>query len=70
MQECLLTKRRLGKNNVNVTEMDDESFSYPSFLNRFVERLSTLQWDSMTTVDEMENEEEIKMEIREEYNKR
>jgi len=35
-----------------------------------LERLSTLQWDSMTTVDEMENEEEIKMEIREEYNKR
>ena len=40
------------------------------YINRFVERLSTLQWDSMTTVDEMENEEEIKMEIREEYNKR
>ena len=36
----------------------------------FIERLKTLQWESITTTEEMQNEEEIRSQIKEEYDRR
>ena len=36
----------------------------------FIERLKTLHWESITTTEEMQNEEEIRSQIKEEYDRR
>ena len=36
----------------------------------FIERLKSLHWESITTTEEMQNEEEIRSQIKEEYDRR
>ena len=37
---------------------------------RFIDRLNSVRWETVTTMEEMENEDEIREEIRKSYQKR